>query len=133
MKGTRRSDSGIEVSRAHHRPLVGRCGHDLGRAVDFDLELGQLGAEHRARVQLGLVDGDQPLPVDRPTGTRPRTVILFDPYARCAEKVVELPRDDVVVRLMILTYFAAAAGYVVILAFWPEPRGAYFTYIVPES
>jgi hypothetical protein len=72
-------------------------------------------------------------PGGRPTGTRPRTVILFVPYARCAEKVVELPRDEVVVRLLILTYFAAAAGHLVILAFLPSLRGEYLTNTVPES
>ena len=44
-----------------------------------------------------------------------------------------MPRAEVVVRLAILMYFAAAAGTVVTMAGWPDRPGAYLRITVPES
>jgi hypothetical protein len=56
---------------------------------------------------------------DRPFATRPRSVIVFEPCARLAEKLVAVPFLPVVVRFFRLRYDDAAAGLVVILAFLP--------------
>ena len=55
------------------------------------------------------------------------------PWLRRAENVVEVPRAEVVVRLAILMYFAAAAGTVVITAGRPARPGRYLRITVPES
>ena len=47
---------------------------------------------------------------------------MFAPWARLAEKLVEVPFFPVVVRFFRLRYDAAAAGVVVILAFLPSDR-----------
>ena len=69
----------------------------------------------------------------RPSGTRPDTVMVPEPWLRRAENVLELDDGPVVVRLTILRCRAAAAGVVVILALAPCFPGAWCTRTVPES
>ena len=111
------------MSRATTVRFVAGVAQRAYGAADGDLQPGQLGAEHRPAYSSGRCTVISRWAVDRPTATRPLTVMVFEPWLRRAEKVDPLPRAEVVVLLTTLMYRPAAAGEKLILARWPRAPG----------